>query len=263
MTKIIDVSIADLRLPEFQSHQDIPEEYILEISESIATLGVIEPLIIRNINHGYEIVAGCIRYRAAILAGLKSVPCINMSLDSKAAEILKLHENIKRIPLDHVDQGNSFIMMIEAFNMTENEIAELVGKSISYVSQHVSLSRLDNELTKAVKEKTISFSQARELMKVDNSVERNRLLLYCQNDGATVQVLQRWIQEYHRDSSKFPPSEQDIYDSKSDLKDIHISRSCEACDKLTEISKIYQLLLCQHCHHTIKQAILEEKTKST
>lgn len=259
MSKIFFVNLGDLSLPSFQAHRDTSHEHIKEISESIKLIGVIEPLIVRRTDKGLEIVAGCVRYRAALLAGLKAVPCIILNLDLKDSEILKLHENVKRIPLDHVDQGHTFIMMMETFDMTEKDISESVGKSIAYISQHISLVRLGNELTQAVKDKLISFSQARELMRVDDPVERNRLLRYCQEDGATIKVLQQWVQEYFSNISKSPPSEQEIHTPKSDLVDIHVSRPCEACEKLTEISKIYSLLLCKHCHDTIKEAISQEK----
>lgn len=261
MSQIKYINLADLNLPSFQAHKHIPHEYIQEISESIKTLGVIEPLIIRSTDDELEIVAGCVRYHAAILAGLKAVPCINMSLDPKAAEILKLHENIKRIPLDHVDQGETFIMMMETFDMTEQAIAESVGKSISYISQHISLVRLDNELTRAVKEKRISFSQARELMRVDDVSERNRLLTYCQNDGATVQVLQRWVQDYLRSISLTPPPESDTPELTYHYDDPNSLRICEACGKSVEISHIYQVFYCKSCHFALKQAISEEKKK--
>lgn len=259
MSKIFYVNLGDLLLPSFQAHREISQEHINEISESIKLIGVIEPLIVRRTDKGLEIVAGCVRYRAALLAGLKAVPCIITNLDLKDSEILKLHENVKRIPLDHVDQGHTFIMMMETFDMTEKDISESVGKSIAYISQHISLVRVGNELTQAVKDKLISFSQARELMRVSDPVERNRLLRYCQEDGATVQVLQRWVQDHLREISKSPSPEHVNHEPNSDLKNIHVSRPCDACDNLTEISKIYSLLLCKHCHDTIKEAISQEK----
>ena len=259
MSKIFFVNLGDLSLPSFQAHQDISLDSLRELSDSIKSLGVIEPLIVRRTDKGLEIVAGCLRYRAALLAGLKAVPCIIMNLDPKESEILKLHENVKRIPIDHVDQGHTFIMMQETFNMTEHNISEVVGKSISYISQHISLVRLGNDLTQAVKDGLISFSQARELMRVDDPNERSRLLMYCKQDGATVQVLQTWVHDYLRESSRTPPSDQVIHESKSEYKPSEIHRPCEACDKLTKISDIYQLLLCKYCHDTIKQALNEEK----
>ena len=259
MPKLTYVNLADLNLPSFQAHRQVSSEHVHEISDSIKSIGIIEPLIIRDTDQGLEIVAGCVRYRAALLAGLKAAPCINMSLDPKAAEILKIHENIKRIPLDHVDQGHTFIMMIETFNMTEQQISESVGKSISYVSQHISLVRLGNELTQAVKENRISFSQARELIRVHDISERNLLLKYCENEGATIQVLQRWVQEYLRNSDVSPPPESSAPDQKFQYDDPHTSRACAACGKYVNINHIRQVFYCPDCHQAITSAISDEK----
>jgi len=261
MSKIEYINLADLNLPEFQAHSYTPREQIQELAESIKQIGIIEPLIVRDSDQGIEIVAGCLRYQAAILAGLKAAPCINMSLDPKSAEILKLHENVKRIPLDHIDQGMTFIMMMEEFNMTEKSIAECVGKSIAYISQHVSLVRIDNELTKAVKDGSISFSQARELMRLNDKYERMRLLSFCQNDGATVQVLQRWVQEALHSIPDSSSSKSSAPSSFIPLHAPEISRNCQACGNSIEIGKIQQIIFCQLCAHTILTAISEEKKK--
>ncbi len=261
MSKIKYVNLGDLNLPVFQAHRNTTPEQIKEISESIKSIGVIEPLIVRDTDDGLEIVAGCVRYHAAILAGLKAVPCITMNLDPRDAEVLKLHENVKRIQLDHVDQGHTFLMMMETFEMTEKDIAECSGKSISYVSQHISLVRLDNELTAAVKEGSISFSQARELMRVDNHSERQRLMRYCQDDGATIQVLQSWVQDHLRSIDNIPSTDPISREYTYGQESSKISYICEACDKPIEISQMRQVIYCPVCHKSIKDAISDEKNR--
>ena len=261
MFKITIENLIDLNLPVFQAHGDVPSDYVREIAESIKIHGVLQPLIVRDTDKGLEIVAGCIRYKASLLAGLKAIPCINMSLDSQGAEVVKLHENSKRVPLGHVSEGYTFLNMFETFGMSEKDISECSGKSVSYVSQHISLVRLGNELTEAVKEGSISFSQARELMRVTDVSERNRFLKYCQQDGATVQTLQRWIQDYLRTTDISPPSNVDIPDQVLEHNDPHISRFCDACGKSVEISKIRQVFYCPACHHAIKSAISDENAR--
>jgi len=261
MAQIIYVNLADLNLPAFQAHSKIPEAKLTEIAQSIKDIGVIEPLIISDTKDGLEIVAGCVRYRAAHIAGLKSVPCINMSLDPKASEIIKLHENIKRIPLDHIDQGTTFIMMMKEYNMTEQNVADSVGKSVAYVSQHISVIKFGGVLADEVKFGSISFSQARELMRVDSLDERNRLMTFCKNDGASVQVLHQWVQEYLRKPMPELPAsdlllEEPVHNNTSEL-----FRSCEACDSKVNISEVCQVFYCPTCNHSIKTAIFEEKQK--
>lgn len=260
MSQIRYVNLSDLVLPEFQAHKKINPEHIEEISESIKKIGIIEPLIIRKTDNVLEIVAGCVRYEAAKLAGLKAVPCIAMSLDSKAAEILKLHENIKRIPLDHIDQGETFIMMQDTFSMTEQNIADSVGKSIAYVSQHISLARLGDELTQSVKDGEISFSQGRILMQVKDKTQRLNFLMFCKNDGATVQVLSRWVQDYLRKPSNVSSSEPAAEEPRYEYHDPYITRPCDACDIQVEIKDLHNVLYCPQCHNAIKSAILSEKS---
>jgi len=263
MSKIIYINLSDLTMPEFEAHKQIPDDYIAEITQSIKDIGIIEPLIVRKKEKSYEIIVGCIRYRCAKIAGLKSVPAIILSLDDKAAEVMKIHENIKRIPLDHVDQGNTFVMMRDKFLMTENDISAIVGKSIAYISQHISLVSQDEELIRSVREGKLSFSQARELMQVDDKTERRRLQLYVENDGATVEVLKNWIKDYKNSLLiNTPPGESE--ESVSYIPDRPQDwRSCQACGKATEIKHIRQLILCPPCDTAIRNAILEEKSKNT
>ncbi|GAI63521.1 unnamed protein product [marine sediment metagenome] len=263
MAKITDIELFKLLIPEFEAHKEILEEVILEITESIKSIGIIEPLIVRPKDKEFEIVAGCIRYRCAKLAGLKTAPCIILNLGDQAAEEVKLHENLKRLPLDHVDQGNTFVMLREKFSMTEEGISKIVGKSVAYVSQHIALVSQDEELVSAVCEGRLSFSQSRELMQVDDKIERRRLQHYCENEGATVEVLRSWVKNYKNSLITNPPPA-DSGESSSYIPDRPQDwRSCQACDKPTEIKHIRQLILCPRCDTAIRNAILEEKSKNT
>lgn len=261
MAKITYINLADLSMPEFESHKQIPDDDIAEITQSIKDLGIIEPLIVRKKDKSYQIIAGCIRYRCAKIAGLKSAPCIILSLDDKAAEVMKIHENIKRVPLDHIDQGNTFVMMRDEYLMTESDISSIVGKSIAYISQHISLVSHDEELIIAVREKRISFSQARELMKVDDRPERRRLLLYCQNDGATVEVLQNWIKDYKNSKLLESPVSESVESLSYHQERPQDWRTCQACGKATNISDVRQLFLCPPCESALKQAFSEQKSE--
>jgi ParB family chromosome partitioning protein len=259
MSQIKYINLADLNLPEFEAHKQIDEKLVLEISESIKQIGVIEPIIVRKVNKHLEIVVGCIRYRATKLAGLKAIPCIEMSLEDDQAEIIKLHENVKRINLDHVDQGHTFIMLREKFGMTEDAISASVGKSTPYVSQHISLITQDSELAAAVKEGLLTFSQARELLTVKNKSQRRHFQKYCENGGATIDVLKNWIKEYHYQQPDDNPPDSDNTPPNFLHETPKEYRSCEACDKPVEIGDIRQVLYCPACHKAIKDAIFEEK----
>ena len=261
MSKITIENLIDLNLPEFQAHGDVSPDYVREIAESIKIHGILQPLIVRNTDKGLEIVAGCIRYQAALLAGLKAVPCINMSLDSRCAEIVKLHENTKRVPLNHIDEGYTFLYMLDTFEMTEKDISECSGKSIPYISQHISLVRLKNELTSAVKDGSLTFYQARELMRVDDKHERKRLLNLCQESGVIVSVLREWVNKHLRTLEISPPHESSNLENSYVPESSKTFRICEACNNPIKTSEIMQAIFCPTCHHSILTAISEERQR--
>ncbi len=262
MANITYIELSKLLLPEFEAHKEIPEDTILEITESIKSLGILEPLIVRPHDDEFEIVVGCIRYRCAKLAGLKTAPCIISELDDKEAEIVKLHENVKRLPLDHVDQGNTFVMMREKFSMSEKDIALSFGKSPGYISQHISLVSQDEELVSAVRDNRLTFSQAREIMTVEDKPFRKYLLNTCEVNGLTVELIRRWIND-HKNNLLLNPPPADSGESFSSIPETpQYLRACQACDKPTDIKDIRQLILCSSCDTAIRTAILEEKSRN-
>ncbi|MQY78100.1 MAG: ParB/RepB/Spo0J family partition protein [Bacteroidetes bacterium] len=259
MSKITHINLSNLIIPQFEAHKQIPDNYITEITESIKEHGILEPLLVRPKEDDFEIVAGCVRYRCAKIAGLKAAPCMILALNDKYAEIIKIHENIKRVPLDHIDQGNTFVMLRDNFSMTEDAISSIVGKSVAYVSQHISLVSQDEDLIRAVREERVSFSQARELMKVKDKSERRRFQNYCENEGATVEVLKQWIQNY-KNTLLQKPTTTDSDNTTSYIPDRPQDfRLCQACGKATEIMHIRQLFLCPPCETALKLAISEVK----
>lgn len=261
MTNITYINLSDLIIPEFEAHKETPEENILELTESIKTHGILQPLLVRPNGSNFEIVAGCIRHRCAKLAGLKTAPCIILSLDDKTAEIVKLHENTKRVPLCHVDQGNTFVMLREKFSMTLYEIALSFGKSPAYVSQHISLISQDNDIADSVRFNRISFSQARELMTVEDKSYRKYLHITCVESGLSVELLRQWIKD-HKRGLLLSPTSADSADPISSLSETpQYCRPCQACGKPVDIKDIRHVFYCPQCDIALKNAISEENSR--
>lgn len=259
MPKLTYINLSDLDLPEFEAHSNIDETKLREISDSIKEIGVLEPLLVRKIKKRYEIIVGCLRFRASTLAGLKAVPCIVLSINDQQSEIIKAHENLKRIDLDHVDQGNTFIMMKTKFDMTEEAISDIVGKSISYISNHINLVTQDKVLTDAVKNGTLSFSHARELLQVPDIPTRRQFQAYCENEGATITVLRQWIREDKNSHITNPPVSSESTEQIHQYPTTYEGHTCQACTKSIPAGEIRQLILCTPCHHALITAISEEK----
>jgi len=164
-TEFIYLPIESLQAGQYQPRQDFNHEALQELAQSIASQGLIEPLIVRSIasNH-YEIIAGERRWRAAQLAGLIKVPCLVGAYTDKQACALTLIENIQRQDLNLIEEANGYRRLIDEFNYHQDEIAVLVGKSRSHVANILRLLSLSESIKNCIRDKTLSLGHARVLV---------------------------------------------------------------------------------------------------
>lgn len=241
--------------PDFDQRFGDNLEEDRELQESIGELGILLPLIVRFENDKYEIVAGNRRFKAASKVGLSSVPCVITTKSAEDIEKIKLHENIKRLPLSHIDQALTFLHLLENFNMTETSIAALCGKSVAYVCQHLSLLKSEQILIDAVKEGTLNFTVARELMYCKDKTDLQTFIQYAKDDGATSVVVKNWVTESNK---KTPPAENTRADENDNIQEPPSSEPgfvCPACHEFRTYRFLKVLKICSHCEYSIFEAI--------
>ncbi len=259
MGQIKYINLEDISLPEFDGRLESDNEADIELSESIKELGVLEPIIVRHVNDRIEIIAGSCRYRASKIAGLSAIPCIIVKADDRLAEKIKLHENLKRLPLSHVDQAVTFARLRTEFGLSETEISIICGKSVPYISQHICMLDSGPEIIQAVQGDKIKFSVARELMHVKTDSTRQHLLNYAIKDGASVDTVKNWVSQSNNEEEMI-----DIRAASGDppAPPSNISYTtfvCNTCETPAEIVGMHILRLCDHCFNSIMSDIKEAK----
>ena len=235
--------------PEFDSRISTTPEDDDDLRDSIRELGILEPLLCKDTTDGIEIIAGHRRFIQAGRAGLSAVPCIISKTTGAESDKIALHENIKRLPLSHIDQAYTFAHLIKKYKMTEQNISTLVGKSIAYVSQHLSLLQSDDTLVQAVHDGRINFSAARELMHCKDPDERQRLTLIVEEHGATSPVVHDWVRESNRETESLNdqsvPDERIRHSSETPL----LMYPCSICKTPVPTIDIKVVRLCESCHY--------------
>ncbi len=149
-----------------------------DLSQSIKTKGIIQPIIVRKKGeNNYEIVAGERRWRASQLAKLHEVPVVIKNIDDKTALEFAIIENVQRSDLNAIEESNGYKNLIERYNYTQDQLAEVVGKSRSHIANTIRLSSLPNEIQDMVKNNLLSAGHARCLINVPNNVELAREII--------------------------------------------------------------------------------------
>lgn len=237
-----------LHPPEFDVRLPAEDPTFPEFCESIREHGIILPLVVRKQTDGYEIIAGNRRYQGALKVGLAAAPCIVRKASDSEADMLKMHENTKRLDMSHVDQAQAFEHFRTEYGMTEAQVATMVGKSIAYVSQHLSLLHTDPVLVAAVRDGRLNFSVARELVQISDPGERKRFMVYAQEGGATAATAAEWVRQWKKDSAEMPQTEKVAVDMKPDPVRSQPMYMCAACDQPIEIAKLHLIRMCHRCY---------------
>jgi ParB family chromosome partitioning protein len=165
---VIEMDIESLIPNLFQPRKDFNKEKMEELKGSIKKHGIIQPIVVRKMANGYEIVAGERRLKAAKEIGLKNIPAIIKSFNNEKSLEIALVENIQREDLNPVEQANAFKRLIDEFNLTQQELAEVTGKSRALVTNTIRLLKLNPEIQKNISEGKISFGHAKLLLSIED-----------------------------------------------------------------------------------------------
>lgn len=157
------VPLVKLTVSPFQPRKRIDEAAIVELAASIADKGILQPLVVRPLGAGYEIVAGERRFRAAERAGLSSVPVVVRDLDDRATLEIAIIENLQREDLTPVEEARAFQQLMD-FGLNQEAVAKSVGKSRSAIANTLRLLKLPEAALQAVDEGTISAGHARAIL---------------------------------------------------------------------------------------------------
>lgn len=207
---------AELRLSEIEPNKDQPrthfdEEALQELADSIATHGLLQPIVVRPVIGGtYQIVAGERRWRACRIAGLTTVPVIIKSLDDKQTMELALIENLQRKDLNPVEESRGYARLLKEFELTQEEVAERVGKSRSAVTNALRLLNLPDDMLNALADGRISAGHARTLLAFEDTVLQQEAFIAAM-EGASVRQLEAMAKAASKKKVEKPAVKQDSF----------------------------------------------------
>ena len=171
----IEIELVLIQPNSEQPRSRFTEESLEELSQSIRANGIIQPIIVRRKGEGFEIVAGERRWRASQRAGLRTIPAIVKRVsDAKLLE-LALIENIQRQELNAIEEAKAYKNLVETVGLTQEMIAERVGKNRTAITTFLRLLKLPEDIQKLVEDEKITAGHARVLLMAENSEMQRRL----------------------------------------------------------------------------------------
>ncbi|WP_019215802.1 ParB/RepB/Spo0J family partition protein [Legionella tunisiensis] len=164
-TERLSLAIDSLQPGKYQPRAEIEEAPLAELTASIKQQGLLQPLVVREIATGrYEIIAGERRWRACQLIGLTEVPVVLRQVDDETAMAMALVENLQREDLNAMDQARAMHRLTDEFDLTHQQVAELLGKSRTAVSNYLRLLSLNTEVKQFLEHGDLDMGHARALL---------------------------------------------------------------------------------------------------
>ena len=199
-------------------------EALAELSESIKTYGILNPLTVRLRGGKYELVAGERRLRAAKLAGLQEVPCILLDVNMEDASLIALVENLQRRDLDFIEEAAGINQLIRMFGMSQEEAARRIGKSQSAVANKLRLLKLPPDVLEALRENGLTERHGRALLRLQRPEAQREALAYIIDNGLTVAATDAYIDALLSSPEPEPPAEAEKPEHRRTfvLKDVRV-----------------------------------------
>jgi ParB family chromosome partitioning protein len=165
--EVIDIKVGRIRPGRYQPRVDFKEEKQNELTASVKEKGLVQPIVVRPINGGYELIAGERRLRAAKDVGLESVPAIIKHANDEEALELSIIENVQREDLNPIEEAKAYMRLNTEFDLTQDDVAHKVGKSRAAVTNTIRLLKLPEDVQRDISEGRITMGHAKAILMLD------------------------------------------------------------------------------------------------
>lgn len=218
------IDINEIKPNQNQPRKSFNEEKLEELAASIIENGLIQPVILRKADKGYEIVAGERRWRACRKAGLKEIPCIIREFTDEQNMLIAIIENMQREDLNPIEEAEGLNQMIVNFGMTQEQVSKSVGKSRPYITNALRLLKLPSEIREMLLKNQLSAGHARAIAGIGDTEKQIQLAEYVIREELSVREIEKIIKEENapkkKISRKKAEKSADVRKVEDDLKQI-------------------------------------------
>ena len=189
-----NIKLTEIEPNEDQARKVFNEESIEELAESIKKYGVIQPIIVTKKGSFYQIIAGERRWRASKKAGISEIPAIVRDDDERRNREISLIENIQREDLNPIDKARGIKVLMEEYALTQQEVADILGKSRSSIANSVRILNLDERVIEFAIQGKLTEGHCKSLMAITDNERQYQLALSMIESGDTVREAEKKIQ---------------------------------------------------------------------
>lgn len=199
---IVSLKVNEVQYNTLQPRLHYDQEGLEELKNSIREKGVLQPILVRVKGDGYEVVAGERRLRAAQALELEEIPVVIRDVSDEEALVLALVENLQREELNAIEEAKAFKRLVDEFQLTQEQVADAVGKERSTVTNILRLLKLPDNIQEAVAKNMITMGHARTLLSIEDADKQYKVFLEIMEKGVSVRQAEQMTQSSILDGKK-------------------------------------------------------------
>jgi len=244
--------------PETTMRIDTDRDNIKQLAESIYTVGLINPICLKKAGKYYEVVAGFRRFLAVSQLGWKVVPSIVIPDDQELSIAVMTAENYERSEVNTFDEAVYFKELMEKTGINQGQLAKVINKAQSYVSERISILTYIEQLRDALYQGKISFSVARELNRIKSDADKALYVGYAIENGCTPEIARKWRKQLDARDEQFA---NDINEKAAEhyieqTNKTIVSMECGCCRHHHDVNELTTIYICPECRNVIRNTSL-------
>ena len=192
--RVVFLPARSIRPNPAQPRKVFSPDSLAELSESIRCHGILQPLSVRRVGLGYELIAGERRLRAAQMAGLAEIPCIIMQMDDRESGMAAMIENLQRQDLDFIEEAQGIANLMQLFDMSQEQAARMLGKSQSAVANKLRILRHSDPVLTALREGKLTERHGRALLRLPAEEQKLAAIAEILRQGMSVARTEKYIE---------------------------------------------------------------------
>ncbi len=205
--QLTSIEVNRIKANPFQPRLEFDPVALNELMVSIRENGIIQPITVREVDSGYELIAGERRLRAVTELGLETIPAYIIKVETKEEMLeLALIENVQREKLNPIEQAKAFQRLIDECNLTQDEVAKKIGKDRTTITNILRLLKLPQEIQDSVSNDEITMGHARTLLALDNPEDQKTVWRKTLKGGLSVRKVEKLVKEFQDTESKKAPA---------------------------------------------------------
>jgi len=199
---VANIPIEKIKDNKYQPREDFGQDALKELATSIKEKGFIQPVLVREQQGGYELIAGERRFRAAQMLNLKEIPVIIKDVSDLDSLELSIIENVQREDLNPIDQAKAYKRLLDEFNLTQEAVSDTIGKDRTTVANILRLLKLPQKIQEYVSRGTLSMGHAKAILGLETESRQMRLSTKVIKDGLSVRDTERYAKKISIPSKK-------------------------------------------------------------